>query len=95
MSRGDSFISFMDLTTESRFLWLSPSVYDVLGFEPEELLGVPAYDILNPEDVADTKEFQKEYVMNDLIASQIILRLKTKNGPPRLGTCNAKRTLQR
>ncbi|KAI8358108.1 hypothetical protein B0O80DRAFT_382977, partial [Mortierella sp. GBAus27b] len=80
MLRADSFIAFTDPSPQGHFLWLSPSVYDILGYEPEELIGRPGYEVICPDDHADTKEFRKEYVMNDLIASQIVIRFTTKDG---------------
>jgi PAS domain S-box-containing protein len=78
--RADNFISFHDLTPEARFLWASPTVYDLLGFEPDDLIGLPAYDIVLPVDIADSKTAHKENVMNDLVATQVVVRYKRKDG---------------
>ncbi|KAK3825183.1 MAG: hypothetical protein J3Q66DRAFT_327170 [Benniella sp.] len=78
--RADNFISFHDLTPEARFLWASPTVYDLLGYEPEDLIGLPAYDIVLPVDIADSKTAHKENVMNDLVATQVVVRYKRKDG---------------
>ncbi|KAG0293274.1 hypothetical protein BGZ98_002248 [Dissophora globulifera] len=80
MSYPDNYISFHDLGPEARFLWLSPSVYDVLGYTPEELVGLPTYDILSPDAIAQSRVIHKENLLNDLVASQIPVRYKTKNG---------------
>ncbi|KAI8358107.1 hypothetical protein B0O80DRAFT_274238 [Mortierella sp. GBAus27b] len=85
MAHTDSFIAFGDLSAAGRILWMSPNVYNILGYEPEELIGLPGYEVISPDDHANTREFQKEYVMNDLIASQMVARFKTKDGPPTLG----------
>jgi PAS domain S-box-containing protein len=80
MARPDSFIAFCDLSPESRILWLSPSAYDLLGFEPEDLIGVPGFDVVYPDEHADVRQFLKEYVSNDLIASQMVIRFMMKDG---------------
>jgi len=82
MSQTVSFISFHDLSTDGRFLWASPTVYDVLGYEAEELVGRCGYDIVYPEDLSQGKEFHKETFINDLVASQIVVRYRAKDGRP-------------
>ncbi|KAG0237534.1 hypothetical protein BGX31_003561 [Mortierella sp. GBA43] len=59
---------------------MSPSGYDLLGYEPEELLGRPVYEIISPEQHASAQEFYAEYAENDLIASQIVTRVLAKDG---------------
>ncbi|KAG0237545.1 hypothetical protein BGX31_003572 [Mortierella sp. GBA43] len=76
MFRVDNFISFHDLTPEARFLWVSPTIYDLLGYQPEDLIGTPAYDIVLPVDIADSKTAHKENVMNDLVATQEFERMR-------------------
>ncbi|KAK3825265.1 MAG: hypothetical protein J3Q66DRAFT_420192 [Benniella sp.] len=49
-----NFISFLDLSPEGRILWVSPGVYETLGYEPDELVGMRGYDILYPEDHSET-----------------------------------------
>ncbi|KAI8348994.1 hypothetical protein B0O80DRAFT_173666 [Mortierella sp. GBAus27b] len=80
MTPTDSFIIFGTIAQESRLLWLSPTAYDILGYEPEELIGAPPNKIIYPDDQADVKDFRKEYYKNDHIASQIALRFRRKDG---------------
>ncbi|KAG0302950.1 hypothetical protein BGZ98_007104 [Dissophora globulifera] len=80
MYQCDNFISFLDLSPEGRFLWLSPSIYDALGYTPDELVGVPGWDIVNAEDIALSRVGHKETILNDLVASQITVRYKAKDG---------------
>ncbi|KAF9898422.1 hypothetical protein BX616_004054 [Lobosporangium transversale] len=87
MFQSLNYISFHDLSPEGRFIWASPSVVDVLGYQPEELVGVPVYAIIPEEDIPLTKTVHLENVLNDLAASQIVLRFKTKDG--RLVTCTS------
>ncbi|KAF9572150.1 hypothetical protein EC968_010236 [Mortierella alpina] len=80
MVEANSFIAFNDLTPAARYLWLSPSVEDCIGFTPEELLGVSSYDMLIKDDVAVTKVTHQEHMLNDMVASQIVVRFKHKHG---------------
>ncbi|KAG0203214.1 hypothetical protein BGX31_003405, partial [Mortierella sp. GBA43] len=49
-------------------------------YEPDEIIGNPTYSIVSPDDHADAKEVHVEYIANDLIASQIVVRFLTKDG---------------
>lgn len=80
MFSTENYISFHDLTLGANFLWASPSVQDVLGYTPEELLGRPTYDIIYPEDIQLTQVTHKENLKNDLVASQLVLRYVGKDG---------------
>ncbi|KAF9433308.1 hypothetical protein BGZ76_009627 [Entomortierella beljakovae] len=73
MFKSDSFISFHDLSSLAIILWVSPSIYDILGYTPEELQGLTVYDLIVPEDRPLSRVVHKENMMNDLIASQVIL----------------------
>ncbi|KAF9932297.1 hypothetical protein BGZ65_004531, partial [Modicella reniformis] len=78
---GDD-IGFDSMVIKARFLWISPTVYDVLGYEPEELFGEPGYNIVFPGEIPEIRTFHKENLINDLVASQIVLRYKGKDGRP-------------
>ncbi|KAI8348907.1 hypothetical protein B0O80DRAFT_501620 [Mortierella sp. GBAus27b] len=80
MPPADSFIIFGSISQEGQILWVSPSVYDILGYEPVELIGRPGYNIVCPDDQADLRDFRKEYFVNDLVASQIVIRFTAKDG---------------
>ncbi|KAG0245842.1 hypothetical protein B0O80DRAFT_274097 [Mortierella sp. GBAus27b] len=80
MFSADNYISFHDLTLGANFLWVSPSVQDVLGYTPEDLIGCPTYDYIHPEDIPLTKVTHKENLKNDLVASQIVIRYIAKDG---------------
>ncbi|KAG0239195.1 hypothetical protein BGX31_002970 [Mortierella sp. GBA43] len=90
MTLTNSFMLFGSIEQEPRILWISPTVYDILGYEPEELIGAPVYTIVSPDGQSDIKEFRKECFVNDLIASQTVLRLRRKDGRtfPSVGLAN-------
>ncbi|KAK3825270.1 MAG: hypothetical protein J3Q66DRAFT_365071 [Benniella sp.] len=82
MSQAPNFIAFHDLSPEAHFLWVSSSVYDVLGYEAGELVGRCGYDIVYPDDFSEGKEYHKDSFINDMVAFQIIIRYKAKDGRP-------------
>ncbi|KAK3825180.1 MAG: hypothetical protein J3Q66DRAFT_420116 [Benniella sp.] len=82
MAQVANLISFHDLSPKAHFPWASPTVYEALGYEPEELVGMGTYGLVYPEDHLQGKEFHKGSITNDLVASQIVFRYKAKNGRP-------------
>ncbi|KAI8349002.1 hypothetical protein B0O80DRAFT_174127 [Mortierella sp. GBAus27b] len=80
MTPTDSFIGFASIAPESRILWFSPTAYDVLGYEPEEVIGKSTNKIISPDDQADMTDFRKEYYKNDHMGSQTAVRLTRKDG---------------
>ncbi|KAF8954262.1 hypothetical protein BGZ46_002974, partial [Entomortierella lignicola] len=80
MFKPDTFIVFHSLDPDATILWVSPSVTDILGYEPEELAGTAAYDKIVAQDIPMSRVGHKEGLMNDLVASQIIIRYIAKDG---------------
>lgn len=44
-----SFITILDFSEDARWLFFTESVSDLLGFEPRELLGRPALELVHPD----------------------------------------------
>lgn len=80
MFEVDNFISFHDLSPDGTFIWTSPSVTAILGYEPEEIEGVPAYDVMHKDDIAYCRVTHQENVLNDMVGTQIVVRFKHKDG---------------
>ncbi|KAG0313493.1 hypothetical protein BGZ97_010111 [Linnemannia gamsii] len=78
--QANNFISIHDLTPEGRTLWVSDSIYDCLGYTPEEFLQTTTYELLHPDDVAIASVTHREHVLNDMVATQIVLRFRAKDG---------------
>ncbi|KAI1306271.1 hypothetical protein EDD11_004825 [Mortierella claussenii] len=78
----NNYIAFHDLSPEGRIFWASPSIYNVLGYEPDEVIGFSGYDLVYEDDHPSSRVIHKENVMNDFVASQIIVRFKAKDGRP-------------
>ncbi|KAF9166679.1 hypothetical protein BGX21_005708 [Mortierella sp. AD011] len=71
-----SYIAFHDTTPRATFLWLSPAISYILGYEPEELIGTSPYDIILREDIDMTQSAHKDVAMDDLVAGQEFERIK-------------------
>ncbi|KAK3808030.1 MAG: hypothetical protein JOS17DRAFT_692015, partial [Linnemannia elongata] len=78
--QANNFISIHDLTPEGRTLWVSASITDCLGYTPEEFLQVTTYELLHPDDVALASVTHREHVINDMVATQVVLRFRAKDG---------------
>jgi PAS domain S-box-containing protein len=46
----------MEADPATNFTWVSPSVTEVLGWRPDELIGLSAVDIVHPDDMASLRE---------------------------------------
>ncbi|KAF9959407.1 hypothetical protein BGZ70_008861 [Mortierella alpina] len=77
MEEALSYISLHDLTPEARYLWASPSIEDCVGYSPEELVGLPPYDFAIKDDIPLSRVTHQE---NDMVASQLMVRYRHKNG---------------
>ncbi|KAF9179339.1 hypothetical protein BGZ51_006990, partial [Haplosporangium sp. Z 767] len=75
-----NFICFFDLTPEAKFLWASDSITDCVGYTPEEVIGRSAWEFVVPDDVPVSMTTLQENLMNDMVASQLVARMRHKNG---------------
>ncbi|WP_435921839.1 PAS domain S-box protein [Paenibacillus sp. DYY-L-2] len=61
------------------YLYVSPSSYTLLGYEPEEMIGKSAYDYFHPDDIEPVKEYMK-LRMNSRSVYTITYRVRHKDG---------------
>lgn len=62
------------------YLYVSPSSKDVLGYEPEELMGKNIYDFFYPEDIEGVQRKHELLLLEDKTESLIEYRFLKKNG---------------
>jgi PAS domain S-box-containing protein len=67
-------------TLEGDYTFVSPSVEDMLGYTPEELLGRNAMEFVHPDDVANLDEVQNERLKGHETYVNPPYRFKAKNG---------------
>jgi PAS domain S-box-containing protein len=59
--------------------WVSPSVTQVLGWEPNEVLGTPSIDLIHPEDVPGIRAYRARHYAGETVEDHTT-RLRTKQG---------------
>ena len=73
---------------DGRCTYVSPSIRDILGYEPEELVGRPALEMLAPEDVEEFMTLYPELSTNtvgeSLRVRQIEVRIVHRSGDIRV-----------
>ena len=80
----------MVLDTESRYSFISPHIFDILGFRPEELIGKRVGDRTDPADRAALLELFDDLICGRLSAGQIEYRKQHKNGAWRVFRASAR-----
>jgi diguanylate cyclase (GGDEF)-like protein/PAS domain S-box-containing protein len=68
---------------DGRLTWVSPAVARVLGWTPEELIGVPSADLSHPDDRVAIEEARRRTYsgsVDGLPTTAFILRTRTKSG---------------
>jgi diguanylate cyclase (GGDEF)-like protein/PAS domain S-box-containing protein len=65
---------------EHRISWVSPSITEVLGWGPEDLLGQHVSAIANPGDVARARQLTRDLIESGANAGQVEMRFRTKDG---------------
>lgn len=66
----------------SKYCWVSPSVYRILGYHPEELLGLRHFDLIHPDDLL-TRQTEFVNLFKNKIPGKMLrfsCRLKRKDG---------------
>ncbi|KAL9546857.1 hypothetical protein MBANPS3_006455 [Mucor bainieri] len=75
-----NFISIYDNTAEAKYLFVSESVTDILGYEPEELVGQGGYSILHPDELQAISIVHRGNVKNERMSSVNTYRNRHKDG---------------
>jgi PAS domain S-box-containing protein/putative nucleotidyltransferase with HDIG domain len=60
-------------------LYVSPACRGLLGYEPDELLGLPLFDFIHPEDLSQVQRQFKNLLKNPILRG-ILMRLRRKDG---------------
>jgi len=69
----------VEASFEGKFLYLSPNVKEIMGYEEEELIGTSIFDRIHPDDLAAAiKEFSG--TIQEMRKGAMTLRMHHKNG---------------
>ena len=69
-----------EINAEWKYSFVSPKVFDILGYLPEKMIGRSPFDFLLPEDVAKVKERVRGMVHQFKPLNSIVNRARHKNG---------------
>lgn len=68
----------MQINADSRVVWISPAIEEVLGWSVDEIVGTSIFDRMHPDDVARGRQ-AREHVMSGSVVRND-LRFLTKDG---------------
>ncbi|KAA1469723.1 hypothetical protein DENSPDRAFT_835381 [Dentipellis sp. KUC8613] len=74
-----SFIGIVDFSENARWVFLTESVSDLLGFEPHELVGKPSLDLVHPDEFPQVRRLHYDTISQDKAAVLAYLRMKHKD----------------
>ncbi|EAU86124.2 hypothetical protein CC1G_03335 [Coprinopsis cinerea okayama7 len=74
-----SFIGIVDFSQEARWLYMTDSVTDLLGFEPKELIGRPSLELVHPDEFPRVRQLHYDTIQQDKAAVLVYLRLRHKD----------------
>ncbi|KAF3923194.1 hypothetical protein ABW20_dc0109645 [Dactylellina cionopaga] len=75
-----TFITMHDLSSEARIVYASASVADVLGYPPEEVVGLSCFDFFHPDELPFARKVHTRGVRLDRAAVLVYCRVKHKDG---------------
>lgn len=55
-SNSKDLLTIFEATEEARCVYVSPSCKEILGYEPEELIGLSPFEMMPPEEASDLKQ---------------------------------------
>ncbi|KAH9847905.1 hypothetical protein C2E23DRAFT_786630 [Lenzites betulinus] len=88
-----SFIGIVDFTEDAKWVYCSESVYDLLGFEPHELIGTPSLNLVHPDEFSEVKELHYTTISQDQAAVLAYLRMRHKDPYKGYILCGISRTV--
>lgn len=72
------FISIHD--TDWNFTYASPSIKNILGYEPHEVLGIGGFELVHPDDLLRTLDEALEPIVLEKKEAQMRCRMRAKDG---------------
>ncbi|KAJ3836803.1 hypothetical protein F5878DRAFT_624252 [Lentinula raphanica] len=88
-----SFIASVDFSPEAKWLKISPSVSDLLGYEPQELEGRPSLALIQPDEIDRVRMLHHDTILKDKVACLLYVRLRHKDPERGYIFCRVVRTI--
>jgi PAS domain S-box-containing protein len=76
----NNWITIFDNSPEARFIYVSESITDHTGWEPQDLIGVEAYELFHPGDHNSLRKVHLANIYNEKMSSMVSFRLLKKDG---------------
>ncbi|KAL1676896.1 hypothetical protein EV122DRAFT_215316 [Schizophyllum commune] len=74
-----SFIGIVDFSQEARWIYMTDSVTDLLGWEPRELVGRPSLELVHPDEFLRVRKLHYDTITEDKAAVLAYLRMRHKD----------------
>ncbi|PFH49960.1 hypothetical protein AMATHDRAFT_62125 [Amanita thiersii Skay4041] len=88
-----SFIGIVDFSQEAKWIYMTPSVTDLLGYEPNELIGKPSLPLVHPDEYPRVKQLHYDTIQLDKAACLVYLRMRHKDPYKGYILCGISRTV--
>ncbi|KAI9736288.1 MAG: hypothetical protein M1834_001174 [Cirrosporium novae-zelandiae] len=75
-----TFISIHDLSRDAKLLYVSDSVWDILGYNPQEVINETAYEYFHPDEIPFARSIHGRGVTLDKAAVLNYCQIKHKDG---------------
>lgn len=75
-----NFISFHDTSDDCTILYASDSVTDVLGYNPEDVIGRSAFDFLHPDEIPTIRQVHNARIQAQEVSALTYCRYKCSDG---------------
>ncbi|KAK0187782.1 hypothetical protein F5146DRAFT_934346, partial [Armillaria mellea] len=72
-------VGIVDFSQEAKWLYMTDSVVELLGYEPHELYGHPSLELVHPDEVNRVRKLHHDTIKADKAAVLVYLRMKHKD----------------
>ncbi|KAM7216211.1 protein YIP4 [Rhypophila decipiens] len=78
--RDQTFMTIHNLTPDANILFASDSIFDILGYQPDEVQGKSCFDYFHPKEVPFARSIHRRGVLLDKAAVLHYARILARNG---------------
>ncbi|KAF5360560.1 hypothetical protein D9756_005056 [Leucocoprinus leucothites] len=86
-------VGIVDFSQEARWIYMTDSVSDLLGFEPHELVGRPSLELVHPDEFGRVRQLHYDTINHDKAAVLVYLRMRHKDPYKGYILCGISRTV--